>query len=115
MFGTVLAHEGETSHLFPTGVIAMNVTTVSKSLALSLVLLGPASAAQAADNLTTRVVTHLGQAIASQGNAAFQQIRAEIQDDLSQQFSAWLSRRDPQHSAAGATPADRKQSADELQ
>ena len=65
---------------------------------------GPASAAE---SLPARAATALGYVIAAQGDAALEQIRAEIKDNL-QKLTPYL----PQRSDAAAPPATATADAD---
>lgn len=81
----------------------MNTNTRKSSLkilAAALLLAGSASA-QAADGVAYRMVTGVGNVIAAQGNAAFQEIRAEVGRNLAERINAWLA--DPE--LAQAVPA----------
>lgn len=63
-------------------------------------------AAQAGDSsLVTRAATGVGRVIAAQGNAAFQQIRADFLQELQQKLRPQLPAREALTSAAAAEPA----------
>lgn len=66
-----------------------------KALALTTLMLGATAPAHAADNLAVRFAAGVSHAIASQGNAAFQQIRADLQQDLARKFDSWLPKAAP--------------------
>ena len=61
-----------------------------QTLAAASLLLANLSPAHAAESLAARVASGLGQVIASQGNAAFQQIRDDLQQDLQRGFDQWM-------------------------
>jgi hypothetical protein len=77
---------------------------------LALALLGTAAPALAADSLTTRVALGLGNAIAAQGNAAFQQIRNDLREELSERFHSLL----PHNPAEQARTEPETESADDM-
>lgn len=79
---------------------------VLAAFAATSLLLAPLAPAAAADGLALQLVSGLGQAIATQGNAAFQQIRADLQNDLINTVDAWLPRAAPighAHAAGAST------------
>ena len=59
------------------------------TFALAALMLGATANAQAAD-LGTRLVTGLGNVIATQGNNAFYQIRADLTNEIARQFDSWV-------------------------
>lgn len=68
----------------------MKTRTTIKALALAALLAAATSPAQAADGIATRVAATLSGAIAAQGNAAFQQIREDLKQELVNQFESLL-------------------------
>lgn len=75
------------------------------TLSLSAACLLPLSAQATDSSLVTRAATGVGRVIAAQGNAAFQQIRAEFLQELRQKLRPQLPEISPAESAPVAEPA----------
>lgn len=61
-----------------------------QALTAAGLVLASLTSAEAADGLAARVAGGLGQIIATQGNAAFQQIREDLEQDLKRSFDQWM-------------------------